>query len=238
VLFLAGMKFGSAGRPDLTWTLNTVVPAYAARHYADARIVVFSTGNVYGLVDAASTGSVETDAPAPVGEYAQSCLGRERVFEHFSREAGTPCLLFRLNYATDLRYGVLVDVARRVRAGEPVDLTVPRVNAIWQGDANSYAFRALGLAESPPRILNVTGRGSIAVRDAAERFARRFGREARFSGAEGRAALLSDATECHARLGEPEVGLESLVELTAAWVEGGGRHLGKPTKFERVDGRF
>jgi len=238
VLFLAGRKFGSAGRPDLTWAHNTVVPTHVARRFASARIVVFSTGNVYPLVDASSTGSVETDPPGPVGEYAQSCLGRERVFEYFSREQGTRCLLFRLNYATDLRYGVLADVARKVWAGEPVDLTVPKVNAIWQGDANSYAFRALGLALSPPSVLNVTGPGSIAVREAAQLFARRFGRKARFAGEEGPVALLSDASRCRASLGEPEVSLERLVEWTAAWVEAGGRDLGKPTKFERSDGRF
>lgn len=238
VLFLAGMKFGSADRPDTAWALNTVVPANVARRYPHSPIVVFSTGNVYPLVDASSTGSVETDPTGPVGEYAQSCLGRERVFEHFARESGTPCLLFRLNYATDLRYGVLVDVAQRVWAGEPVDLTVPRVNAIWQGDANSYAWRALGLAASPPRILNVTGKGSIAVREAAELFARRFGRGARFAGEEGPVALLSDASRCHQALGEPEVPLDRLLEWTARWVEAGGRSLGKPTRFERVDGRF
>ena len=238
VLFLAGMKFGSTGQPDLSWAMNTVVPAHAARRYAKSRIVVFSTGNVYPLVDASSQGSVETDAPGPVGEYAQSCLGRERVFEHFSRVARTPVLLFRLNYATDLRYGVLADVARRVQAGESVDLTVPKVNAIWQGDANSYALRALGLAESPARILNVTGRRSIAIRDVARSFAARFGREARFANEEGPRALLSDASRCHELLGEPEVDAARLVEWTARWVESGGRSLGKPTKFERVDGRF
>jgi dTDP-4-dehydrorhamnose reductase len=238
VLYLAGRKFGSASRPDLTWAHNTVVPTQVARRFASSRIVVFSTGNVYPLVDASSTGSVETDPPGPVGEYAQSCLGRERVFEYFSLEQGTRCLLFRLNYATDLRYGVLSDVARKVWAGQPVDLTVPRVNAIWQGDANSYAFRALGLADSPAAVLNVTGSGSIAVRDAAELFARRLGREARFAGEEGPAALLSDASRCRARLGEPEVPLGRLLEWTAAWVEAGGRDLGKPTKFERSDGRF
>jgi dTDP-4-dehydrorhamnose reductase len=238
VLFLAGRKFGSSGRPDLTWAHNTVLPTHVARRYASSRIVVFSTGNVYPLVDASSTGSVESDPPGPVGEYAQSCLGRERVFEYFSMEKGTQCVLYRLNYATDLRYGVLADVARKVRAGQPVDLTVPRVNAIWQGDANSYAFRALGLAASPPAILNVTGMGSIAVRDAAQFFARRFGRAARFAGEEGPLALLSDASRCRERLGEPQVPLERLVEWTAAWVEGGGRDLGKPTKFERSDGRF
>jgi nucleoside-diphosphate-sugar epimerase len=238
VLFLAGMKFGSADRPDLTWALNTVVPAHAARRYLASRIVVFSTGNVYPLVEASSSGSVEEDPPAPVGEYAQSCLGRERVFELFSRQNGTRCLFFRLNYATDLRYGVLADVARRVRAGEPVDLTVPRVNAVWQGDANSYAFRSLGLAASPPRPLNVTGRGSVRVREVAELFGRRFGREPLFTGAEGQSALLSDASRCHQLLGGPEVALTQLVEWTARWVEAGGRSLGKPTKFERVDGRF
>jgi len=238
VLFLAGRKFGSSGRPDLTWAHNTVLPTHVARRFASSRIVVFSTGNVYPLVAASSTGSVETDTPGPVGEYAQSCLGRERVFEYFSREEGTAGLLFRLNYATDLRYGVLADVARKVWAGEPVDLTVPRVNAIWQGDANSYAFRALGLAASPPAILNVTGVGSIAVRDAAQFFARRFGRAARFAGEEGPFALLSDSSRCRERLGEPEVALERLMEWTAGWVEAGGRDLGKPTKFERSDGRF
>ena len=238
VLFLAGRKFGSTGRPDLTWAHNTVLPTHVARRFASSRIVVFSTGNVYPLVDASSTGSVETDPTGPVGEYAQSCLGRERVFEYFSRENGTPCLLFRLNYATDLRYGVLADVARKVWNGEPVDLTVPKVNAIWQGDANSYAFRALALAASPPAVLNVTGPGQVAVRDVAQRLARRFGREVRFAGEEGPAALLSDASRCRARLGEPEVPLDLLVEWTAAWVEAGGRDLGKPTKFERSDGRF
>ena len=238
VLFLAGRKFGSTGRPDLTWAHNTVLPTHVARRFASSRIVVFSTGNVYPLVDASSTGSRETDPTGPVGEYAQSCLGRERVFEYFSRENGTPCLLFRLNYATDLRYGVLADVARKVWNGEPVDLTVPKVNAIWQGDANSYAFRALGLVESPPAVLNVTGPGQVAVRDVAQRLARRFGREVRFAGEEGPAALLSDASRCRARLGEPEVPLDLLVEWTAAWVEAGGRDLGKPTKFERSDGRF
>lgn len=238
VLFLAGRKFGSTGRPDLTWAHNTVLPTQVARRFASSRIVVFSTGNVYPLVDTSSSGSVETDPTGPVGEYAQSCLGRERVFEYFSRENGTPCLLFRLNYATDLRYGVLADVARKVWSGAPVDLMVPKVNAIWQGDANSYAFRALGLAASPPAVLNVTGPGQVTVRDLAQRFARRFGREARFAGEAGPVALLSDASSCRARLGEPEVPLDVLVEWTAAWVEAGGRDLGKPTKFERSDGRF
>jgi nucleoside-diphosphate-sugar epimerase len=210
---------------------------HVARHFTGARIVVFSSGNVYPLSPRASAGSTEADATGPVGEYAQSCLGRERVFEYFSREQDTPCLLFRLFYAVDLRYGTLVDIARHVFAGEPVDLQVGRVNAIWQGDANSYALRALALCASPARPLVVTG-PAVSVREVAERFAARYGRPVRFTGDEGPLALLGNPAECVSRLGPPEVPLDRLVEWTAAWVEKGGRSLGKPTKFERTDGRF
>lgn len=238
VLFLAGMKFGSTSSPALTWALNTVVPAVVVRRYARARIVVFSTGNVYPLVDPDTGGCTELDAPGPVGEYAQSCLGRERVFEHFSRENGTSCLLFRLFYAVDLRYGTLVDVARRVHAGHPVDLSVPCFNAIWQGDALSYAIRSLALCESPPRPLNVTGEHVIPVRAAAASFGRLLGRDPLFAGEEGRLALLGDARECHRILGPPEVSTDRLVAWVADWVSRGGRLLGRPTGFEKTDGRF
>jgi nucleoside-diphosphate-sugar epimerase len=237
VLYLAGRKFGSTDRPDLTWAHNTIVPMHVGRHFAGARIVVFSSGNVYPLSPRASSGSTEADATGPVGEYAQSCLGRERVFEYFARENGTPCLLFRLFYAVDLRYGTLVDIARHVLAGEPVDLQVGRVNAIWQGDANSYALRSLALCASPARPLVVTG-PAVSVREVAERYGARYGRPVRFTGEEGPLALLGNPAECLSRLGPPEVPLERLVEWTAAWVEKGGRTLGKPTKFERTDGRF
>jgi nucleoside-diphosphate-sugar epimerase len=238
VLFLAGRKFGSDDRPDLTWAQNTVVPALAARRFAGARVVVFSTGNVYAAVPASSSGSTEADAPAPVGEYAQSCLGRERVFEYYSRERGTPAVLFRLFYAVDLRYGTLVDVARAVHEGRPVDLAVGRVNAIWQGDANSYALRSLALCASPPRPLVVTGPEVVPVRAAAERFAALFGRRARFEGAEGTSALLGNPAQCVSLLGPPEVTLDQLFEWTADWVARGGRSLGKPTHFEATDGRY
>ncbi len=238
VLYLAGRKFGSSDRPDLTWAHNTVVPTLVARRFAAARIVAFSTGNVYAPVGPSSAGATEADALDPVGEYAQSCLGRERVFEHFSRERSTAVVLFRLFYAVDLRYGTLVDVARKVFAGEPVDLRVPRVNAIWQGDANSYAFRSLALCETPPRPLVVTGPQPIAVRSAAEFFGERCGREPRFAGAEGHASLLGNPVACMARLGPPEVSLERLLEWTATWVARGGRSLGKPTHFEATDGRY
>jgi len=238
VLFLSGRKFGSSDRPDLTWAANTVVPSHVAFHYRDSRIVAFSTGNVYPLVKTSGRGSVETDAVGPVGEYAQSCLGRERVFEYYAREYGTRCLLFRLNYAVDLRYGVLVDIARRVYDGEPINLAMGWFNVIWQGDANSYALRCLELCRCPPRILNVTGPEKISVRGVAEFFSRRFGRETILEGEESGQALVSDASLCHSLLGPPEVPLATLLEWVAHWVEIGGPALDKPTKFEVADGRF
>jgi nucleoside-diphosphate-sugar epimerase len=238
VLFLAGMKFGATDRPDLTWAMNTIVPGHVARRYANSKTVVFSTGNVYPLVSPATGGSRETDPTGPVGEYAQSCLGRERVFEHAARARGTPCLLFRLFYAVDLRYGVLVDIARKVLTGEPIDLTVGHVNVIWQGDANSYALRSLALASAPPRALNVTGPEVLSVRELAERFGRRLGRTPLLQGTEGPAALLGNTSSCRSLLGEPSVSLDRLFEWAARWVESGGRSLGKPTKYERADGKF
>ena len=237
VLFLAGRKFGSSGRPDLTWAQNVVVPSIVASHFRESRIVVFSSGNVYPLVPPGSPGSTERDPLGPVGEYAQTCVGRERVFEHASRERGTPCLLYRLFYAVDLRYGTLVDVARKVHAGEPVDLRVGHVNALWQGDASSYAFRALALAETPPRPLVVTGPEAVSVRAAAEAFGERFSRPPRFHGVPG-PALLGDPALCASLLGPPEVPLARLVDWVAAWVAGRGRSLDKPTHFEATDGRF
>jgi len=238
VLFLAGRKFGTLDRSDLTWASNTVVPATVAEHFHDSRMVVFSTGNVYPLAAANGTGSTEDDLPAPVGEYAQSCLGRERVVEFVSREHGLRALIFRLNYAVDLRYGTLVDIARRVFNGEAVDLTVGFFNAIWQGDANSYALRSLELCSSPPVVLNVTGPERIAVRDAAEWFGAAFGRPPRFENTEGPVALLSDSSRCRARLGEPDVPLARLKQWVAHWVATGGASLNKPTRFEVADGRF
>ncbi|MHB8655610.1 MAG: NAD-dependent epimerase/dehydratase family protein [Terriglobia bacterium] len=237
-LFLSGRKFGSTDRPDLTWVTNTVLPAYIACHYRASKIVAFSTGNVYPLVNLNSGGSRETDETSPVGEYAQSCLGRERVFEYHSQEYGTRCLLFRLNYAVDLRYGTLVDIARKVHASQPIDLSVPAFNAIWQGDANSYALRCLAHCTSPARILNVTGPEIISVRRAAEFFAGEFHRDPIFAGKEGDRALLSNASSCHSMLGNPEVPLGELMHWVAHWVERGGTNLNKPSKFEVADGKF
>lgn len=238
VVFMAGRKFGTLDRTDLTWATNTLVPARVGAHLAQSRIVVFSTGNVYPLVAASGPASTEDDPPAPVGEYAQSCLGRERVIEFVSREEGMPAVVFRLNYAVDLRYGTLVDIARRVLAGEPVDLEMGFFNAIWQGDANSYALRSLELCSTPPTILNVTGPDRISVREVAEWFGSMFGRAPHFVNSEGPLALLSDSSRCRARLGEPEVSLYVLRRWVAHWVQAGGSWLNKPTHFEVTDGRF
>ena len=238
VLFLAGRKFGSTDNSSLTWATNTVVPANVARRFPESRIVAFSTGNVYPFVPVSSHGCTERDSPAPRGEYAQSCLGRERVFEHYSRGHGTPTLLFRLNYAVDLRYGVLVDIARWVTSGQPIDCAVSHFNVIWQGDANSYALRSLEGCASPPRVLNVTGPETLAIRDVAQYFGRRFGIEPVFRGEPSGEALLSDASACHAWLGPPHVLSTELMEAVGDWIEHNGRTLDKPTHFEAADGKY
>ena len=238
VLFLAGRKFGTLDRTDVTWVTNTVVPARVAEHFADARMVVFSTCNVYRLMPPQSAGAAEADHPAPVGEYAQSCLGRERVVEFVSHEQGMRALIYRLNYAVDLRYGTLVDIARKVFDGSPIDLTMGFFNAIWQGDANSYALRSLELCSSPATILNVTGPERIGVRETAEWFGSRFSRSPRFVNSEGPVALLSDSRRCRRLLGEPAVSLPLLRQWVAHWIESGGPSLDKPTHFEVTDGRF
>ena len=238
VLFLAGRKFGSAGSPELTWAMNTLLPSMVAERFRSSRIVAFSTGNVYPFRGPGEGGSRESDTPAPVGEYAQSCLGRERVFQYCSERYGLPCLLFRLNYAVDLRYGVPVDIARRVWAGEPVSLAVPAFNAIWQRDANSYALRSLGRCDSPPPVVNATGGEVFLVREVAEFFARRFGRACTFSSEEGASALLSDAARSREWFGAPEVSGSELLEMVASWIQAGGTSLEKPTHFEVSDGKF
>jgi nucleoside-diphosphate-sugar epimerase len=238
VLYLAGRKFGSTESPELTWAANVLVPSIVAERFRDSRVVAFSTGNVYPFRRPEAGGAKESDAPAPVGEYAQSCLGRERVFEHFANQHGLRCLLFRLNYAVDLRYGVPVDIARAVWAGEAVSLAVPAFNAIWQRDANSYALRSLGHCSTPPTILNVTGGETFLVREVAQFFAQRFKRACRFDGEEGGTALLSDASRCRDWMGPPEVSGEQLLDLVAGWVESGGASIEKPTHFAVSDGKF
>jgi len=238
VVFMAGMKFGTTGAEALTWAMNTVMPAYVARRYLGARIVVFSTGNVYPMVPVFSGGAVEETPPAPVGEYAQSALGRERVFEYFSQRYGTPVTLFRLNYAVELRYGVVLDVAQKVWVGEPVPLGMSCVNVIWQGDACAWALRCLPLAQSPPLVLNATGAETVSIRWLAHRLGNLLGKEPRFDGEEADTALLSNATKAHHLFGYPTVALETVIQWVAHWVKEGLPTLNKPTHYEVRDGRF
>ena len=240
VVFMVGQKFGTSSAPSLTWMTNTVVPALVAERYAGSRIVAFSTGNVYPTspVTGARPGAREGDALAPVGEYAASCVGRERVLEHASLVRGTRVALIRLNYAVDLRYGVLVDIAQKVRDGAAVDVGMGFVNCIWQGDANAFALRALPHCATPPFLLNVTGGELLSVRVVAREFGRLLGREPRFAGTEGGDALLSDTARLHAVFGVPEVSAAELIAWVADWVGRGGRTLGKQTRFESRDGRF
>jgi nucleoside-diphosphate-sugar epimerase len=238
VIYMAARKFGSSGAPHETWAANALLPALAARRYKNSRIVAFSTGNVYPFVDVTSKGATEATPAAPVGEYAWSALARERMFEMASHAYGTRVALLRLNYAVDLRYGVLHDLGVKVMTGAAVDLTMGHVNVIWQGDANSAAFRALGLCASPPCVLNLTGSAVLRVRWLCEELGRRMRREPVFTGMEAESALLSDASKCAGLLGEPETGVERMLDWTAEWLLAGGRSLGKPTKFEVRDGRF
>jgi dTDP-4-dehydrorhamnose reductase len=238
VIYMAGQKFGTKDLPSLTWAVNTLVPAMVAERYAGSRIVAFSTGNVYPLSPAASSGARESDSLTPAGEYANSCVGRERVLEHVSRTRGTSMAIVRLNYAVDLRYGVLVDIAHHVAAGEPVRVDMGYVNVIWQGDANAQAIRALTIAASPPRAINVTGPERLSVRDVAMRLGSLLGTPARIAGTEAPDALLSDTTLAQSLFGLPSVSTDVLIEWVASWVARGGTRLGKATKFEVRDGRF
>jgi nucleoside-diphosphate-sugar epimerase len=238
VIFMAGQKFGTSGAPAMTWAMNTIVPTNCAERYKNSRIVSFSTGNVYSLTPVSSGGSRETDPLGPVGEYAASCVGRERVFELYAERFGTRVAIVRLNYAIDLRYGVLVDIATRVQRGAPVSVDMGYVNVIWQGDANRIAIECLARAASPPYVVNVTGAERLAVRDIAEAFGRRFGVSPSFTGKERSDALLSNTDRMRSSFGAPSTSIEEMYDLVADWVSQGGALLGKPTKFETRDGNF
>jgi nucleoside-diphosphate-sugar epimerase len=238
VLFMVGMKFGSTGREALTWVMNCLLPGEVAHRICCSRIVAFSTGNVYGLSPVYLGGSVETDALHPVGEYAQSCVGRERVLEHHSRTLGIPLAILRLNYATELRYGVLVDLAQRVQAGKSIDLAMGNFNAIWQADANAMALQAFDHAASPPFMVNLAGPELLSVCRVAEQFAHLFGKSATFAGRESADALLSNGQLGHRLFGYPRVGVQQMLHWTADWLARGGPTHGKPTHFENREGSF
>ncbi len=238
VFFLAGMKFGAGGDLPLTWAQNCHIPALVARHYKNSRIVAFSTGNVYPFVDINSGGPTEDTPPEPVGEYAQSCLGRERMFQYFSEIHDTPVTIVRLNYANEPRYGIIVDLTLKILNDQPIDLTMGAVNLIWQRDANDYIIRSITLAQSPPAILNVAGPDTISVRSLAERIANLLGKEPKFVSQEASSALLSDASRCIDLFGSPQTTLEQMVAIIVEWVKSGKKVLNKPTKYDIRNGKF
>ena len=238
VIFMAGQKFGTSDAPAMTWAMNTVVPANCAHRYRDSRIVAFSTGNVYPLTPVEHGGSSEADALGPIGEYAASCVGRERIFELYATQHDTKVAIFRLNYAIALRYGVLVDIALRVYRGDPVPVDMGYVNVIWQGDANRIALECLPRASSPPFVVNVTGAETLSVRALARWFGERFGRDVQLTGIERPDALLSNTSRMQQTFAPPAVSLEQMREWVAQWIEQDGPLLGKATKFEARDGRF
>jgi nucleoside-diphosphate-sugar epimerase len=238
VIYMAGQKFGTTEAPSRTWMMNVVVPAVCAERYATSRIVVFSTGNVYSLVPVGSDGARESDLPAPIGEYAASCLGRERVFEHFAATHGTRVTIMRLNYAIDLRYGVLVDLATRVVQDRPIPLAMGHVNIIWQRDAISAALELLPHAATPPFVVNVTGARHLSVRALAAALGERLGKAPQFEGREADDALLSDTSRMRSLMGEPEMPVETMLDWVAQWVGEGRPVLGKPTHFEARNGRY
>ncbi|HKQ37016.1 MAG TPA: NAD-dependent epimerase/dehydratase family protein [Verrucomicrobiae bacterium] len=235
IIYLVGLKFGTAQNPSLTWAVNTLVPAYAVERYGNARMIALSTGNVYPLVPVKSGGATEEHPLTPIGEYANAAVARERVFEYCADKHRTSLALLRLNYAVELRYGVLVDIARRVWAGETIDLANGYFNCIWQGDANECILRSLGIE---PGAWNLTGPDILRVRSVAEQFGKLFSREVRFINNEADTALLNNPAKICKRLGPPPTSLQTMIEWIAHWVTSGGRNLGKPTHYEVRDGTY
>lgn len=238
VLYLAGTKFGTTGKEAFTWAMNTFLPGIVAEKYKNSRIVVYSTGNVYPFVPVISGGADEETNPAPIGEYGQSCLGRERVFQHFSQKYQTPLLVYRLNYANDLRYGVLVEIAKAVKEERAIDLTTGHVNVIWQGDNNEFTLRSLHHCSAPAKLLNITGPETVSVRWLAKQFGKLFGKEPLFTGQEQSSALLNNAAESFRMFGYPKVGLKQMIEMTAEWLLHDGATIYKPTHFQEREGQF
>lgn len=238
IIYLVGNKFGTGDNPGLTWAMNTLVPAAASGRYSQSRVVALSTGCVYPMVLNGGGGATESTPPEPIGEYASACLARERLFEFHAAQNGTAMTLIRLNYAIDLRYGVLHDIAQKVWSGKPVELAMGHFNCIWQGDANERILRSLGLCANPPNILNLTSPETLAVREVAQQLSKLMDREVRFSGNEAETAWLSNPAQAIETLGAPETSLDTMLRWTAHWTLNEGRSLGKPTHFEVRDGKY
>ncbi len=238
VISLAARKFGSTGDESYTWAMNAYMPARVAERFKHSRIVTFSSGNVYPLTSVASGGATEESPLEPVGEYAMSAVARERLLTHMSKKNGTPVAILRLNYAVEMRYGVLLDIGTQVFERKTISLAMGNANVIWQGDANSICLRSFAHASAPPFVLNLTGPETISVRSVALRFGELFGVRPSFEGAEAPTALLNNAAKCHRLFGYPTVSLDEIIEATARWIGAGGKTLNKPTHFEARDGKF
>lgn len=238
VIYLAGTKFGTQGNEPYTWIMNSFIPGLVVEQYKKSRIVALSTGCVYPLVNVDSGGSLESDPAMPVGEYAQSCLGRERLFQYGSMENKTPVSLIRLNYAVEMRYGVLVDIALKVKNNEPVDVTMGYANVIWQGDANAFILRSLMTCENPARILNITGLERISIKEVALKFGELMGKKVVITGREDNVALLSNSAQIVKEMGNPDVSVDNVIKWTANWVNSEQQVHGKPTHFEVKDGKY
>ncbi len=238
ILYLAGTKFGTTGKESFTWAMNSYLPGRIAEKFKRSRIVAFSTGNVYPLKLVNSGGATENEVPEPVGEYAQSCLGRERIFQYFSAQNDTPTLIYRLNYAIDVTYGVLLDIAKAVKDGKPIDLRMGYVNVIWQSEANEFALRCFAHCSVPPKLLNITGPETASVRQIAIAFGKLFRTEPVFENEEEKTALLSNASECYRLFGPQKVSIDHMIEMISKWVQTGGKVLGKPTHFQEREGKF
>lgn len=238
VIFMAGKKFGTSGNEHATWAMNAYLPGRVAEHNRDARIVVFSSGNIYPFVPLSTGGATEETPPGPVGEYAQSCLGRERIFQSFSHRYQIPMLIYRLNYAIDMRYGNLLEIAKMVNEEREIDVTNGYMNVIWQGDANEIALRSLLHCDVPAKILNVTGPEIISIRWVAEEFGKMFGKRPSIIGEEAPNALLNNAALCHRLFGYPKVTLKEMMEMTYEWVVQGGETFNKPTHFQERSGKY
>lgn len=238
VLYMAGMKFGTKDNAALTWAMNSYLPGRVAEKYRDSNIVVFSSGNIYPMTSIFHGGVTELQSPEPIGEYAQSVLGRERIFQYFSSLHSTPLLIYRLNFAVDVTYGVLVEIASAVKEHREIDLAMGHFNVIWQGDANEIAIRALHHCSTPAKLLNVTGPETISVRWAAQEFGRLFGEEPVFKNEEQSTSYLNNAAESFRLFGYPRVSLKEMMELLADWMTSGGRKLNKPTHFQERKGKY
>jgi nucleoside-diphosphate-sugar epimerase len=238
VVYMVGRKFGSTGAESLTWAVNVIISYHVARAFTGSRISAFSTGCVYPVMHINTCGATEQTAAAPVGEYAMSCLGRERMFDYYSDTKGAKVAQIRLNYSVEVRYGVLVDVGTKVWNGEAVDVTTGFANCIWQGDASAQVLQSLEYASSPAKIFNITGPETVSIRAVANEFARIFGKEAKFTGTENGMGYLSNATYANKLFGNPTVPVGQVIEWAAHWIMNGGENIGKPTHFETQNGKY